>query len=700
MKQHDDFLIEILTEELPPKALLKLAKTFCHQIMESLRHQQITFTDAEFFVTPRRLAVLVKDLAISQPDQITERRGPAKQAAFDQQGNPSSALIGFARSCGVMPDQLMTITNHQGEWMACRQVLPGKEIRKLILDIVTQAIIALPIQKRMRWGDGDIQFIRPVHGVVMLYGKDIIDAVILGCQTGRVTYGHRFLAPNAITISHATLYPSLLETQGYVMADFIKRKDLIRQQALQCIQKNLKDTGHVYIASDEFLDEVTGLVEWPVALCGQFNPIFLNLPKEVLISAMLDHQRYFPVIGDDEKLLPHFVIISNIQSSDPLHVIHGNESVLRARLSDATFFYDKDKKESLEQRVERLRGIIFQAKLGTLYEKSERVSKIAGFIAKKLNIEVNEATRAGYLGKADLTTQMVNEFPELQGIMGYYYALHDKESQTVALALKEQYLPRYAGDHLPQHPIGQVLALADRVDTLIGTFGINHLPTGDKDPYGLRRAALGIIRILIEHQRGLDLKETFDYVVSCYAQSLENAESVSQVLYFIQERMRSWYQEQGVAADVFAAVAALGITQPFDAHRRIQAVQAFKKLNEAEALSIANKRVSNILSKYTEMIEAKEINPAVFEDPAEHELAKQLDLKGKAVVELCQSAKYNEVLLQLADLRQAVDDFFDTVMVMTEDKQKRENRILLLSKLRALFLQVADIALLRNTHLE
>src|SRR3990167_19966 len=693
MKQHDDFLIEILTEELPPKALFKLAQVFCQHITERLAHQHFTFSDNQFFVTPRRLAVFVKDLSVAQSDQVVERKGPAKKVAFDAQGHPLPALIGFARSCGVAPAELITINNHQGEWLAFRQTVPGKKVMKLVPDIVMQAIAALPIPKRMRWGAGDTQFIRPVHGVVMLYGEEIIDAVILGCKTGRITHGHRFLAPDAITLSHAALYPSLLKTQGYVIADFIKRRDLIQQQATHCLQEKLKGTGQLSI-QHELLDEVTGLVEWPIAWCGQFDSTFLNIPKEALISAMQDHQRYFPVIGTKGELLPYFVTISNIPSSQN-RVICGNESVLRARLADAAFFYEIDKKESLEQRVERLHGIIFQAKLGTLYEKSERLSKVAAFIAKKLKWNVDEAMRAGQLAKTDLTTHMVAEFPELQGIMGYYYALHDQEPNHVAIALKEQYLPRYAGDRLPSNPIGQVLALADRIDTLIGLFGIHQLPTGDKDPYGLRRAALGIIRILVEQQIELDLQEIFIYVVSCYKSLLDNTACVSQALYFVQERMRAWYQEQGVAPDVFTAVVALGMTKPFDVHLRMKAVQAFKKLKEAQALSSANKRVSNILSQYTDVIQTTEINPIFFEHPAEKELAKQLELRSKAVVDLYQSAKYDEVLLQLADLRQPVDDFFDHVMVMTDDKKRRENRILLLSKLRSLFLQVADIALLQ-----
>ena len=520
--------------------------------------------------------------------------------------------------------------------------------------------------------------------------NEIIPATILGCQTGRVTRGHRFHAPDWITIPHASAYVSLLLTEGHVMADVAERRNTIRKLAKECVQQ-----GEVLISSDELLDEVTGLVEWPVALCGHFDAEFLNLPGEVLISSMQDHQRYFPVVDSKGKLLPAFVTISNIQSHDPARVTHGNERVIRARLADAAFFYATDKHESLQQRIERLKGIVFQAKLGTLFEKAERISKIAEYIAGKIGASEEHAARAGLLAKTDLTTNMVNEFPELQGVMGGYYAQHDGEADDVAQAIREQYMPRFAGDKLPGSLIGQVLAIADRIDTLVGTFGINQIPTGDKDPYGLRRAAIGILRILIEDEIDLDLREILEFAVNCYNARLENAETVPQILTFMQERLRVWYQEQLITADVFAAVAALGITNPLDIHQRVKAVQAFKKLSEAETLSVANKRVSNILAKYVDVLDAKNIDPAFFENAAEKELARQLDAKSLLVTNLYQSGKYDQVLLQLAELRQPVDDFFDQVMVMTDDKPRRENRILLLSKLRALFLQVADIALLQ-----
>jgi glycyl-tRNA synthetase beta chain len=735
MKKNEDFLVEIHTEELPPKTLLKLGQAFCQHIQERLQKAELNFAGLQFFAAPRRLAVLVKQLAASQPAQIIERKGPALSAAFDAQGNPSPACMGFARSCGVAASELKTIKTAQGEWVGMTQTVPGKSLEEVLPALVEQALAALPIPKRMRWGDNETQFTRPIHSVMMLYGDRIIEGTVLGYAADRMTRGHRFHAPDWQAIHHAAEYESFMQEKAYVMADFEKRRDEIVRAANACVEASFHGKASVLI-DENLLDEVTGLVEWPVALVGNFDSAFLSLPPEVLISAMQDHQRYFPVIelsnnsnnnqhNKNIKLLPHFVTISNIKSKNPQQVVQGNERVLRARLSDAAFFYDADKKENLTARIERLKGIVFQAKLGSLYDKAERLSKLAALIAQKTQVDVqeakllgiagaeqaasaklssrsltagsliDEAEQAGILAKTDLTTNMVGEFPELQGVMGFYYAQHEGLSHEIALAMKEQYLPRFAGDDLPASAIGQALALADRIDTLVGTFGINQIPTGDKDPYGLRRAALGIVRILIEKNISLDLKEIVEAAINNYTVKLENPDIAAQVLNFIQERLRSWYQDQGVAADVFASVSALNIFNPVNIHARIKAVQTFKKLAEAEALSIANKRVSNILAKYADAIEAKKINSTLFENAAEQELARQLEVKNKLVSQLSESGKYDEVLLQLADLRKPVDDFFDQVMVMAEDKPRRENRILLLSQLRALFLQVADIALLQ-----
>lgn len=697
MQKREDFIVEIHTEELPPKALLKLANAFLEQIKDRLTKADLSFEAIHYFATPRRLAVFVKNLVSAQPDQIVERKGPALNAAFDAEGKPSKACEGFAKSVGVAPKDLMTIKTDQGEWVGYRQEVPGKAVGALLPEMVEQSLHALPIPKRMRWGDNDAQFVRPVHSIIMLYGDEIIPATILGCKAGRVTRGHRYYGVDLITIPHASTYESLLETEGRVIADFAKRREKIKVEAESLVKKSLGDKAH--IAMDEaLLDEVTGLVEWPVALLGQFDAKFLKVPSEVLISSMQDHQRYFPIFAnqDDTELLPNFITISNIDSRDKARVIQGNERVLRARLSDAAFFFETDQKETLASRVDRLKGMVFQAKLGTLYDKTVRISQLAKWLAAILKQAEAHAERAGMLSKADLTTNMVGEFPELQGVMGCYYAKHDNEPADVAIAMKEQYMPRFAGDELPANPIGQIIALADRLDTLVGIFGINQLPTGDKDPYGLRRATLGVLRILIENGIDLDLKTVLEKAKSLYPKELNfSDEVIPQLLMFIQERLRGYYLEQGVTPDVFSSVAALGITNPLDAQKRIKAVQAFKKLTAAETLSIANKRVSNILSKYADAIDAKAIDPAHFENAAEKDLAQQLEAKSKVVKQLYQSGQYDEVLLQLAELREPIDEFFNQVMVMTEDKAKRENRLLLLNQLRSLFLQVADIALLQ-----
>lgn len=693
MTTHDDFLVEIHTEELPPKAILKLADAFCQQMEERLQKADLQFQSIRHYATPRRLAVYVSGLASAQPDQVVERKGPALSAAFDAEGKPSPACVGFARSCGVTPAELKTIESPQGSWVGYVQQVAGKSVKELMPAMIEQAATALPIPKRMRWGDNDAQFTRPIHSLMMLYGAEIVPGTILGYSADRKTRGHRFHAPDWLSVPHAKDYVTLLQN-AFVVADFSERRTLIKSEAEKAVREQIHPQAIAQI-DEALLDEVTGLVEWPTAIVGHFDEAFLAVPPEVLISSMQDHQRYFPVVSADKKLLPHFVTISNIVSQEPKRVAHGNERVLRARLSDAAFFFETDKKESLMSRLERLKGIVFQAKLGTLYEKVERISRLSGIIAKSVGANEAAAKQAGLLSKTDLTTNMVGEFPELQGTMGYYYAQHDGLSQDVAIAMKEHYQPRFAGDVLPANRVGQVVAIADRLDTLIGAFGINQIPTGDKDPYGLRRAAVGLIRVLIENEINLDLVDMLEAAMAGYAVALENKEAVPQVVNFIQERLRAWYQEQGIMPDVFAAVAALNIANPLNIHARVKAVQAFKKLAEAEALSVANKRVSNILAKYQENLDSAAVNPAMFEVDAEAVLARELEAKRQIVEKLSQASQYDEVLMQLAGLRKPVDDFFDQVMVMTEDKPRRENRILLLSQLRALFLQVADIALLQ-----
>lgn len=687
MSNHADLLIEIHTEELPPKALSRLGKAFLFEVEDRLHKAELSFSDTQFFATPRRLAILIKDLAAQQADATVERKGPALEAAFDKEGKPTPACAGFARSCGVAPEQLITIKNDAGAWVGYKQHVTGKHVKELLPLIVQQALAALPIPKRMRWGNNDVEFVRPAHSAILLYGNDVIDADILGCKTGRKTRGHRFHSQGWFDISSPADYAADLK-KHYVLVDPEERKNKIRQDA-----KALHAQVHI---SDALLDEVTSLVEWPVAVLGQFDKEFLDVPQEALISAMQDHQRYFPIIDPEGNILPQFITISNIESKDSKQVIAGNERVLRARLSDAKFFFDKDKKTSLESRVKMLEHIIFHAKLGTVLEKAQRISRLAEFIAPKLQANASSAKQLGLLAKTDLTTELVGEFPELQGIAGYYYAyLVDGIAKEEAKALYEQYQPRFANDALPATALGKTLAIADRMDSLVGMFGINQLPTGDKDPYGLRRAAIGILRIIIDGKHDIDLKDIVQFAVTNYSATLENKNVAQDSLNFMLERLKAFYQEQNITPDVFAAVTALNITKPYDIHQRILAVQAFKQMPAAEALSVANKRVSNILAKYTETLQSTTINETLFEIDAERTLATKLKEQQQLTAELSQSAQYAEVLSKLAYLREPVDAFFDQVMVMSEDKALRENRLLMLKQLRELFLHVADIALLQ-----
>lgn len=686
---NDDFLVEIHTEELPPKSLLSLAEQFFNGIQTRLQKADLTFSDARFYATPRRLAVLVHQLSPQQTDKVIERKGPALDKAYDADGKPTQACIGFARSCGVDVSELITLP---GNFVGCKQEVKGKTVFEILPSLINEALSALPIPKPMRWGNHTQKFIRPVHSVILMYGDKVIDAEILGCKTGNQTRGHRFLHPDWIKISKPENYESAL-LDAFVITDFNKRKEKISEKTIALIKKELDDSAQP-IMSNELLDEVTSLVEWPEAVCGSFDKAFLSVPQEALISSMQDHQRYFPIVDKNNKLLPNFVTISNITAKDPKRIAAGNQRVLRARLSDAAFFYETDKKSTLAVRVEKLKTIIFQNKLGTLFDKTERIQKLAAFIAKQIGADPSQAERAALLSKTDLTTDLVGEFPELQGIAGYYYALNDNESKDIAIALNEQYMPRFSGDALPNSALASALAIADRIDTLVGVFGINQAPTGDKDPFGLRRAALGVLRILIEKKFNLDLRELIEFTTKNFS-SLENKNVTNDTLNFMLERLKPWYQEQEISGNIIASVMTLNLSKPYDIHCRIKAVMAFKNLPEAEALSAANKRVSNILSKSDTEITAKQIQETLFENDAERDLAHTVEAQEKSIDSLSKSEQYQEVLSQLATLRTPVDNFFDHVMVMTDDMPRRENRLLILKKLRGLFLHVADIALLQ-----
>jgi glycyl-tRNA synthetase beta chain len=685
-----DFLLEIGTEELPSRSLKSLIAALASGIKEGLAKAGLEHEQLDTFVTPRRLAVLVKQLAAAQATRLVERKGPLLSAAYDAQGQPTKACLGFAQSCGVEVKDLQVQETEKGQWLYFQQEQAGAETITLLPEIVRHAINKLPIPKPMRWSDSDTEFVRPVHWVVMLFDSTRIDAEILGQTTTEETYGHRFHHPGPLLINHPQNYAEILENPGYVLADFTHRKNKIKEQI-----SHLASQYGTAIIDEDLLDEVTGLVEWPTALLGHFDPTFLKVPPEALISSMKNHQKCFPVIDTKEKLLPYFITVSNILSKDPAEVIKGNERVIRARLSDAHFFYQTDSKQALESHLEKLKTVIFQKQLGSVYEKAERLAQLSVFIAQKLGADTKQAARAGLLAKTDLMTSMVGEFPELQGIMGYYYAKQDKEADTVAIAIREQYLPRFSGDDLPSTPIGCALAIADRLDTLVGIFGINQMPTGEKDPFGLRRAALGILRIIIERQLPLDLIELLEQAQGAYTHTgaLENPDAKNQILTFMLERLRYWYLEQAVSTEVFAAVAARQPSEPLDFQRRVQAVQHFQQLPQAKSLAAANKRVSNILKKIS-VDPAQLVNPTLLEESSEKQLAELLIEKTKVVANLKAEKKYTEILVSLAELQEPVDLFFDRVLVMTDDEKLRNNRLILLSQLQRLFLNVADIALL------
>jgi len=682
-----DFLVEIGTEELPPKALLRLAEAFSAGIKDGLEKAGVEFGSQRLFAAPRRLAVWVKDVSVAQPSKAVERRGPALTAAFKEDGTPTGAAMGFAKSCGVTIEQLDTLKTDQGAWLVYKSIQPGQATAQLLPAIVEHSLAKLPIPKRMRWADYSHEFVRPVHWVVMLLGEDVVDCEIMGHKAGRDTRGHRFHCPRNIAIPQPSDYPALLEIEGHVLADFERRRDAIRAQ----VEGAALEVHGKAIIDPALLDEVTGLVEWPRVIVGNFEPKFLEVPAEAIVSAMKGHQKYFHVVDTAGKLLPNFIAVANIESKNEASVRKGNERVIRPRLSDADFFWTQDKKTSLSDRVDSLRTVVFQVKLGTLHDKVIRVQGLAAEIAKAMGADVQAAMRAALLCKCDLMTKMVGEFPELQGTMGEYYARADREPDTVAAALSEQYLPRFGGDTVPKTATGQALAIADKLDTLVGIFGIGQPPTGDKDPFALRRAALGIQRTLIENSLALDLRELVNTAAAQFNTVKVDGQTASAIYDFMMERLRGYYHEQGLPPDVFDAVLTVQPKRPFDFDRRMHAVAQFRKLPQAESLSAANKRIRNILKKTEETIPAQ-IDSSLFAQAEEQKLFEKLEQLASDVGRLCQSGDYAGALGHLAQLKEPVDQFFDGVMVMVDDAAVRKNRLALLNRLGNLFLDVADIS--------
>ncbi len=686
-----DLLIEIGTEELPPKALSSLALAFENGIREGLEKAGLTHGGIHRFATPRRLAVLIAQLPTGQPDRRLERRGPALSAAFDPDGKPTRAAEGFARSCGVTVAELQRQETAQGAWLVHLSVEPGAATADLIPGIVRTALAALPIPKRMRWGDRDDEFVRPVHWAVLLFGDDVIPATILGVAAGRETRGHRFHHPQPIRLTAPADYARQLADEGQVIADFDQRRATVRAQA-EAIAAELRGAA---VIKPELLDEVTALVEWPVALAGNFERRFLAVPAEALISTMQDNQRYFPVVDAQGRLLPHFITITNLASRDPAQVRAGNERVIRPRFSDAEFFWNQDRKQPLAARMEDLQHVVFQQRLGTLADKSARVAALARFIAGHGHGNPDWAERAARLSKCDLLTQMVQEFPELQGIMGRYYAQHDQEAPDVAQAVEEHYLPRFAGDRLPATPTGRIIALADRLDTLTGIFAIGQGPSGAKDPFALRRAALGVLRILIEGQLDLDLLLLLERAAASFDPALRAGKAVETVFEFMLDRLRGYYLDQGLRQDEFDAVLDCRPTRPLDFDHRVRAVSAFRAAPEAARLAAANKRIRNLLKK-VETALPFEVRPDLLVEDAEQALAGRLVELSSEVIPLMEAGLYGEALNRLAGLREPVDGFFDQVLVMAEDPALRTNRLALLNELGSLFLRVADFSRLQD----
>lgn len=687
-----DFLVELGTEELPPTALKKLALAFKDGIESELGKREFAFQSSAWFASPRRLAVRVNQLVEQAPDKDVEVLGPPVAAAKDKSGNWTKAAEGFAKKNGVRPEQLSEIDSPKGPRLAFKETRKGENAVDCLAAIVEQALGALPIPKRMRWGANRAEFIRPVHWLVMLFGAQVVEANIFGLPAGSKSRGHRFHCNEDLEIPEPSLYESLLQEKGRVIANYNQRRDIIREQ----VESEAKKLGAQVVIDPDLLDEVTALVEIPAALTGSFDKAFLDVPAEALIFSMKEHQKYFHLVNEQGELLPNFIFVSNIISRDPFRVIEGNERVIRPRLSDAAFFFETDKQISLSDRVERLDSIVFQEKLGTLLDKTKRVQKLAGFIAEQLAGSVDYAERAAWLAKADLTSEMVLEFDKMQGIAGYYYARHDGEAEEVAQAIREQYLPKFAGDVLPQSSTACALALADRLDTLVGIFGIDQAPTGSKDPFALRRASLSILRILVEKQLSLDLATLLEKAKSNYQHLPAGDTVVEQVLAYMIERFRAWYEEASIPVQVFQAVSAKGVTVPLDFDQRVKAVHRFSRLPEAEALAAANKRVSNILAKQQSDV-SSQVDKGLLTEAAEKDLAEAVDRKQQEVMPLFAQQEYAQGLEALATLRDSVDSFFDQVMVMADDDALRKNRLALLNQLRALFLQVADISLLSST---
>ena len=689
-------LFELGCEELPPKSLKSLRDALQTSVTDQLNEADINFESIKAFAAPRRLALQIQGISAKQPDRTEQKRGPAIKAAFDAEGNPSRAAIGFAKGLGIDPSELVTISTDKGDYVGYEQTIHGQAVTELLPQILQTALDNLPIAKRMRSGASKEEFVRPVQWAVLMQDNQLVEAIIQGQQTGTQTRGHRFHSPDYYAIDHADNYESLLQSLR-VIANFDKRRTLINNQV-----KTLADQVNANaIMPQELLDEVTALVDFPIALRASFEPRFLQVPQEALISTMQADQKYFCLTDKAGKLLPYFIFITNIESKDPNQIIEGNEKVVRPRLADAEFFFLQDQKQPLFALTESLKTRVFQDKLGTIWQKSERIAKLAAFIAtlmleQGVQIDIDETVRAAILSKADLASSLVGEYPELQGIAGTYYARLNDEPETVAASLQEQYLPKFSGDVLPQTPIGICLALADRLDTLVGIFAIDQAPTGSKDPFSLRRSAIGILRILIEKQLPINIVALAQQAIRNYSDAendwvINRADTFTQVITFLNSRYRAMYTEQGVSVDTIQAVQAINTDMPLDFDQRIRAVQAFSELPQASKLADSNKRVANILAKSEAQV-ADNVDESLLSESAEQQLYRAVSQAQAALTPLLETADYTQILQTLASLDEPLTQFFDDVMVNSEDAALKANRLALLKQVRALFLTVADIS--------
>ena len=687
-----DFLVELGTEELPPKALKSLGEAFLAGVEKGLKSAGLDYLQARYYAAPRRLAVLVERLQAQQPDRTLNLDGPPVQAAFDKDGNPTQAALGFAKKCGVDLAEI----DRSGAKLKFSQCIAGQAAVSLLPGIVEASLADLPIPKRMRWAARKEEFVRPTQWLVMLFGDAVVDCQILAQQAGRTSRGHRFHANHEVRISSPASYAEDLRS-AYVLADFAERRAQIAARVEQLAQA---ENGSAIVPL-ALLDEVTALVEWPVPLVCSFEERFLEVPQEALITTMQDNQKYFCLLDGNGKLLPRFITVANIESKDPAQIVSGNEKVVRPRLTDAEFFFKQDKRQPLEKRNERLANVVFQAQLGSVFDKAKRVSALAGFIARQIGADSARAERAGLLSKCDLASEMVGEFPEMQGIAGYYYALHDGEPEDVAKALNEQYMPRGAGAELPQTLTGAAVAVADKLDTLVGIFGIGMLPTGSKDPYALRRAALGVLRILIEKGLPLSLRDAICEAIGLYGDKLNTPDAAlyEQLNKFFLERLRVRYEEQGVNHQIFHAIVPTGAgltLSPRDFHKRALAVQEFLKLPEAQDLIAANKRAANILKSPDAPKNLNQLNndPTLYVETAERDLAAALDAAHRETIPLYNQEDYVGTLLRASTVYKEINTFFEAVLVNAEDAAVRANRYALLNRFRGLFHNVADISLL------